>query len=50
MRTLREGGIPGGLIGGVPPGQSRRAATTAGGSAGAQCRRLDLTIVLLLRP
>jgi hypothetical protein len=50
MRTLREGGIPEGLAGGVPPGRSRRAATTAGGSVGDQCRRFDPTFVLLLQP
>jgi hypothetical protein len=50
MCTFREGGIPGGLAGGVPPDQSRRAATTMGGSIGAQCRRFDPTFVLLLRP
>jgi hypothetical protein len=50
MLTLREGGILGGLVGGVPLGQSRRAATTAGGSVGAQCHRFDPTFVLLLLP
>jgi hypothetical protein len=50
MRTLREGGILGGLAGGVPPGRSRRAATTAEGSVGAQFHRFDPTFILLLRP
>jgi hypothetical protein len=50
MRTLREAGIPGGLAGSVPPSQSHRAATTVGGSVGAQCRHFDPTFVLLLRP
>jgi hypothetical protein len=50
MCTLREGGIPGDMAGGVPPGRSRRAATTAGGSVGAQFRHFDPTFVLLLWP
>jgi hypothetical protein len=50
MRTLREGGIPRGLADGVPPSRSRRAATTAEASVGAQCCRFDPTFVFLLRP